>query len=301
MRAKTISRTIQYLTLFAAAVWLLGGIAQATPFFTQDPRTLPEGKWRVESHFLYADIDESLVDGDSVPLVGGEEATSLTINTRVRYGVNDDLTVFVDIPYVRKTLTDNSGDKDTNEGLGDMVFLAKQKVYENPHKKSRAAVALARKFDTGEYRNLPPELATGTGQENWLLIALAERSLGKTTWYTSVGHVWTGRRDDLDVNPGQVFIANLAAEHRLGDSDNPWVAVGEINYFDQDKFRRGDNTVEASGSTTTKLALGLQYRPKPKAGRFYVIETEVQFPLAESGYTRTREDPLIYLGGYMVF
>ncbi|MEN6401101.1 MAG: hypothetical protein ABFD94_04095, partial [Armatimonadia bacterium] len=46
--------------------------AMATPWFTQDPRTLPEDKWRIEEHVLFSEVDSALVDGDKVPLPAGK-------------------------------------------------------------------------------------------------------------------------------------------------------------------------------------------------------------------------------------
>ncbi|NLO05202.1 MAG: hypothetical protein GX131_05165, partial [candidate division WS1 bacterium] len=52
------------ITIAAALAIFTLGAAHATPWFTQDPRTLPEGKWRVEEHILYSETDSALVDGD---------------------------------------------------------------------------------------------------------------------------------------------------------------------------------------------------------------------------------------------
>ena len=287
------------LIIAAALVTGFAGVAGATPFFTQDPRTLPQGMWRVEEHLLLSDFDESLVDGHEAPLIGGRSASSLTLNTRVRYGVRDKLTVFADIPYVRKRLRATDGATRTNDGLGDVFLLAKYKFHDNRQTKTRAAVAAATKLNSGEYRGLPPELALGTGQTNWLLAGLAEKQVGRTTYYGSASHVWTGTRHDTNLDPGQVVNLNLAAEHLVGSG--PWAVVAEINYSHQGRSSQDGQRVEASGSTLVNLAGGFQYRPRPKAGRTLVIETEVQVPVSKAGYVRALPDAVFYLGAYLIF
>jgi len=292
-------RTLRRLIIAAALVTRFAGAAQATPFFTQDPRTLPQGMWRVEEHLLFSEFDESLVDGQEVPLLGGREASSFTANTRIRYGVRDDLTMFVDIPYARKRLVASDGVTRTNDGLGDLFVLAKYRFHDNRQTKTRAAVAAATKLNTGEYRGLPPELALGTGQANWLLAGLAEKQVGRTTYYGSASHVWTGTRYDTNLNPGQVMNLNIAAEHLLGSG--PWAAVAEINYSHQGRSLQNGQRVEASGSTLVNLASGFQYRPRPKARRTLVIEAEIQVPVSKEGYVRTLPEAVFYLGAYAIF
>jgi len=113
-------------------IWLLliglslSSLAAATPWFTQDPRTLPEGKWRVEEHVLYAPVDDRLVDGDREPLTTVQDFSSLTLHTRVRYGWTDNVTVFADLPYVFRHATANGGAKLDNEAMGDVLVLVKR-------------------------------------------------------------------------------------------------------------------------------------------------------------------------------
>ena len=45
---------------FALIAAIAASAAFATPWFTQDPRTLPAGKWRVEEHVLYAPFEDAL-------------------------------------------------------------------------------------------------------------------------------------------------------------------------------------------------------------------------------------------------
>ena len=284
--------------MFLALLTVGGGTAIATPFFTQDPRTLPAGKWRVETHLLASHFDQSLVDGDKVPLLAGDAASASTYQTRIRYGAADKLTLFVDIPYVRKTLSVD-GKRRTHNGLGDMALLAKYKMHDDRERGTRAAVALSTKLATGDYRGLPPELALGTGQTNWILVLLGERQSGRDTYYASAAYVDTGERSDVNTDPGQVFRANLAMEHKLGAS--PYNIVGELNYFYQGRFERAGETVATSGANILSIALGAQYAPKLEPGRLLFVESELQFPIHSTGYSAALPDYTYYLGAWTVF
>ncbi len=283
--------------MIIAVAWVaLSAQAWATPFFTQDPRTLPKGVWRVEKHMLLLNSDESLVDGDEVSLVSGERFSSLTIESRVRYGVTDRLTVFADLPYVRRSLDTSNGEQ-TNSGFGDVFVLAKWKVHDSRAARTRAAVVAATKLDTGEYRNLAPELALGTGQTNWIVGGLGEKQAGPNTWYASALYVMTGSRTDTDTNPGQVVMLNGAVEHRIGQSR--YNLVGELNYSHQGRSEVSGQTVGASGSTILNAAGGFQYSRPRKNGRMLVIETELQVPVRKDGFVRDLPEYLWYLGGWM--
>jgi hypothetical protein len=100
----------------------LTSLTHATPWYTQDPRTLPEGGWRVEEHVLGTHIGNSLADGSEAPLPGGASGVSATVlHTRVRYGVRDDLTVFMDFPFVSKEVRGTGGQVQDKSGLGDLA------------------------------------------------------------------------------------------------------------------------------------------------------------------------------------
>ena len=72
VRDRMMTKTVLPLLLFAGLLAAAATSAGATPFFTQDPRTLPQGKWRVGTHLLFSDSDDSLVNGEKVPFVGGD-------------------------------------------------------------------------------------------------------------------------------------------------------------------------------------------------------------------------------------
>lgn len=271
--------------------------ALATPWFTQDPRTLPEGKWRVEEHFLFSEFDSALVNGEKVALPAGE-FSSFVAHTRVRYGVTDDLTVFLDVPWVRKRWTAANGDVTTADGLGDMMLLAKQKYHDNKAERSRRAWALAMKFHTGDSRGLAPPLAQGTGTTDFSLIHLWEKGVGDTTWFGSLGYTLTGDRRDLDRDPGDVGIFNLAAEHKL----NPrWNFVWELNGRYEGNTYAATGPAPSGGATTVSFTPGFQYnRPKP-GGKLLALEAGVQVPVYKHGDAAAIQDYTLYVGGYTIF
>jgi hypothetical protein len=272
---------------------------EATPWFTQDPRTLPEGRWRVEEHILYTPFEESLVASRSQPLALGRKASSLTLATRVRYGARDNLTVFADVPWVRKRLTATDGSVRTESGLGDLMLLAKYEYHDDRASQTRRAVALSLKPRTGDYRELPGLLATGSGTTDWALLHLWEQGRGDSTWYASLGYVLTGTRSDVNRDPGDVFVYNLAAEHRLGRG--PWQAVWELNGRHEQRATEGGVRVAPSGASLLFFTPGLQYLQPGRAGRLATFEAGLQIPVLKTGNLPAVPEYTLYAGGYAVF
>lgn len=282
--------TISLLTLAAAAY--------ATPWFTQDPRTLPEGKWRLEEHILYSSVDSSLSDGDKVPLGAGGEFTNFIAHTRLRYGLRDDLTIFMDAPWVNKRWTQANGTLAKENGLGDMLFLLKYKYHDDRADKTRRAWALSLKPHTGDYAGLPGPLALGTGTTDWTALHLWEKATGNTTWYANLGYQLTGSRSDTDRNPGDGILFNLAAEHKLNQTTN---FVWEINGRYEGNGTGATLPSPPSGGTVISLSPGLQYTKAGSAGRFTTLEAGVQVPVITEGDMPGIPDYTLYAGGYTVF
>jgi hypothetical protein len=280
------------------SIWLaligmtFASLAAATPWFTQDPRTLPAGKWRVEEHVLYAPFSDSLVDGDRTPLTAVQDFSALTLHTRIRYGWRDDVTVFADVPWVSKHVTTNSGSTLDNDSVGDVLLLVKGKYHDNKESRSRRAWALSLKLNTGETGGLPPALATGSGTIDWTVAHLWEKGVGRATYYASTGYTNTGSRRDLGRNPGDVLFLNLAGEHKLGGS--PWNFVWEMNGRYEGPTAGAEGTTEA---TTIALSPGLQYvRP----GKLQ-LEAGVQVPVLTWGDAPALPDYTAYAGGFIIF
>lgn len=286
--------------LIAAALILIGaaGLAHATPWFTQDPRTLPAGKWRVEEHLLYSRIDDALVNGDRAALPAGGEATALALHTRVRYGATDNLTVFVDIPWVDREYTPAGGPTQSHEGLGDLLFLGKFKYHDDRADGTRRAVALFVKPRNGDYRDLSPLVATGSGTTNVGLLHLWEQQAGATTWYASAGYVLTGSRGDSGVDPGDLLMGNLAAEQDFGAG---WKGVLELNAQHQFEARQAGADLPNTESGTLALAPGVQYYHQPAPGRQVVLEAGVQIPTFTWGDRGALEEYTAYAGGFVIF
>jgi hypothetical protein len=282
------------ITIAAALAIFTLGAAHATPWFTQDPRTLPEGKWRVEEHILYSETDSALVDGDRQALPGDADASALTLHTRVRYGATDDLTLFVDFPYQYREF---SGGQE-RDSLGDLLLLGKYKYHDNRESGTRRAVALFLKPNDGDSGGDIGLLRTGTGTTNFGVTHLWEQEAGDTTWYASAGYIFTGDNERMNVDPGDIITANLAAEQDLGSG---WRGVLELNGQYQARARRDGADLPDSESTVIAISPGVQYYTQPAPGQMAVFEAGVQIPTFKWGDRAALEDYTIYGGGYWVF
>lgn len=284
---------------FVTAVCLSSFAAAGTPWFTQDPGTLKKGMWRVEEHVLYSPTDSALVDGDKVPLTSVREFKSLTVHTRVRYGVRDDVTVFMDVPWVFREMTSTTGVTTRNDDLGDLFFLVKGKYYDNKEKQEKRAFSLSLKTHTGEFSGLPAGLATGTGTEDFTISHLWQKGMGRTTWYASAGYTFPGQRPDLLRDPGDVAFANLALTHPVITHHTYF--VGEVNLAHRRKAHDVSGEVPDSDSTILYLSPGLQcYHPQAD-GRSLQLEAGVQIPVLMNGNAPSIPDYTFYGGGYVVF
>lgn len=283
--------------IHGAMLLTIVSLAQATPWFTQDPRTLSEGKWRVEEHVLFSEFDSALVDGDKVPLPAGE-FSSFTAHTRVRYGVKDNFTIFMDAPWVNKRWTAPDGTVREENGLGDMLFLAKYKYYDNKAERTRRAWALSLKPHTGDTRGLPPPLAQGSGSTDFSLIHLWEKGSGDTTWYGSLGYTFTDDHADLNRDPGDVALFNLAAERKLSPR---WNFVAELNGRYEGNSQSEGAVVPGTGALIMSLSPGFQYTRTKPGGKLLTLEAGVQVPVIKAGDAAAIQDYTAYVGGYTVF
>lgn len=291
---KTIAKATSWALALACSRW-----AAATPWFTQDPRTLPEGKWRVEEHVLYSEVNEALFDGRTTPLPNGvTEASMLIFHTRIRYGLRSDLTVFIDLPLVEKRVHGAAGVL-TNRGLGDISLLAKYKYREDNEGGKRRAVAGFVKFHNGEYKGVPNLLATGSGHDDYGLVHLWEWRRGRSIWYGNVGYVHRGTRSDVNINLGDSFIFNLAAEHRLGNSSAN--LVWEINGRHEAPNEQARRALPNTGATIISLSPAMQYVDQKSDGRSITFEAGVQIPVLKDGNLPALPDYTVYAGGYAVF
>jgi hypothetical protein len=284
------------LTVFSLAYAVA---AHATPWFTQDPRTLPSGYWRVEEHVLYSGIDEGLAQGHHAPLPNGAtDASALTVHTRVRYGVRDSLTVFVDFPWVEKRVHTPGGTLD-NSGLGDITMLAKWKYHEDKEEGTRQAFAGFVKLHNGDHKGQPGLLATGSGQYDFGLVHLWEWREGTSTFYGNLGYVARDVREDTGVNPGDWVLFNLAAEHKLGKT--PLNFVWEVNGRHEMPSHQAGQALAHSGSTVISLSPGFQYVDRKGKGRSVTWEAGVQVPVITEGTLPALPDYTVYAGGYAMF
>lgn len=298
-----MKRTMRSLALGSALMLaMVAGIAtmaSATPWFTQDPRTLPQGKWRVEEHVMFAEANGGLSDDRDAPLPGGaREVSTLNLHTRVRYGVTDDLTLFADLPLITKRLEAADGSTQSNTDLGDVVVLAKYQYHQEPARGRRQGVAALVKTDTGDSTATPALLATGSGQTSVGLLHLWEWREASSTWYASAGYLWTDERSDTGRDPGDQVLFNLAAEHPL--RGRPMNLVWEINGVYEGHAESAGKGVANTGSTLVSFTPGVQYNLSRGATRI-TLEAGVQVPVVKRGDLPVLNDYQAYMGGYVIF
>jgi len=101
------------------------------------------------------------------------------------------------------------------------------------------------------------------------------------------------------VNPGDVWLLNLAQERSLGRK--PWNFVWEINGQYQGNASGGAATPATSRATVISLSPGFQYSQKRANGRSVNWEAGLQVPVITRGDSPAIPRYTACAGGYVVF
>jgi len=82
-------KTLMKFNLSLLTILMSLEISHATPWFTQDPKTLPQGNWRFEEHIMYSKADSGLADGveATLPFVTGYRADKHRSDTPLGMGL----------------------------------------------------------------------------------------------------------------------------------------------------------------------------------------------------------------------
>lgn len=244
----------------------LGGSA-GSPINTESAVTLPSGRFSSSLRSEYINYDAF-----SDQRLAGTELhsldTLLSLSLGLAWGVTDDLTFGLRIPYIQRNnlreadqnvYSHGSGAHMHNDriqglgdsaGLGDVTLFGQYRFFQSIDKQTHLAALFGVKAPTGEtheksdkYRSFPRErLETGSqpGSGSWdsLLGFSATRFAGAFSYDASAlySFVETGAQH---TNLGDVFSYNAAVSHRLGGGrpttpydlvqEHAWDLILELN------------------------------------------------------------------------
>lgn len=200
------------------------------------------------------------------------------------YGVSDDLTLSVRLPYIKRNniregeLEDGVPEvhsKGDSEGIGDAVFFGQYRFFKRDS--TGASILFGVKAPTGKTdvnnqgAQLGAELQPGSGSWDVLAGAAFSKQRGRAGYHANVLYNRT-TEGSQDTDSGDTFSYNVALSYRLSDGkhDHPhskdatahghliWDLLLEINGETRGKTRIAGNPEPHSGGSVIHLSPGIR-------------------------------------------
>lgn len=263
------------------------GIGTASPIITQPGVTLPSNMWAAGIITQFSSFDGAS-DQKLLDLSNGPHPDVHSVNTFLQpsvfgaYGVTDDLTLGMKVPYVLR-----SGIRSPNEdggidkmgdpsGFGDVSIFGQYRFFHSADNLNHAAFTLGLKTPTGatgvqtNQGNLfETHHQPGSGSWNPSAGVSFTRVMGSFSFDTNVLYtVSTKGAQGIDL--GDNFGYNLALSYAFGaparnaffsaSNNAPWTAVLELNGERQARQKFIDGTYDFnSGGNTVFISPGIRY------------------------------------------
>lgn len=298
MAAMSIITT--YSTTVSADHGSLGfGIGTASPIITQTGVTLPTGMWAggIITQFINFDSisDQQLIAQSKTHGDVHDVETFLQPSIFAAYGVTDDLTLGLRIPYVLRSNV-RSPDEDGGEvinlgdpsGFGDVSFFGQYRFYHSDDNLNHASLVVGLKTPTGQtgiQTDAPSAHHHGAEEDHGSSPFEAHHQPGGGAWSPSIGLSFTRAMGSFSFDTsvlytvattgaqktdlGDIFGYNFALSYAFGaparnnffsSSNNaPWTAVLELNGEWQD-YQKTDGAIDPnSGGNTVFISPGIRY------------------------------------------
>ncbi len=266
------------------------GVGTASPIVTQTGLTLPTGMWAGGVIAQYIDFkstsDQQLLDAQRAHGDVHSVYTFLQPSLFAAYGVTDDLTLGLRLPYVlRSGVHSPSGEPDDPDnhinhlgdpsGFGDVSLFGQYRFFHTEDNLNHASLVVGLKTPTG---------ATGVKTNQGDLFELHHQP-GSGSWDPSFGLSFTRAMGQFsfdssvlytiatqgaqDTNLGDVFDYNIAVSYAFGaparnalfatSNNAPWTAVLELNGTRREHQKTLGVTDPNSGGDTLYISPGVRY------------------------------------------
>ena len=289
-----LSALTTYSALVSADHGSLGfGIGTASPIITQTGVTLPTGMWAGGVITQFSSFDSASnqkllnLKNNAVDDAHGDVHSVNTLlipSVFAAYGVTDDLTFGLRIPYVLRSGIRSPQDNDPSlavdklgdpSGFGDVSFFGQYRFFHSADNLNHASLVLALKTPTGRTGVLTRqgdnfETHHQPGGGAWIpSIGLSfTRAMGQFSFDSSILYtVATTGAQKTDL--GDIFGYNFALSYAFGaparnnffSSSNsaPWTAVLELNGEWQDYQKTAGQIDPNSGGNTVFISPGVRY------------------------------------------
>jgi Putative MetA-pathway of phenol degradation len=303
-----MSALTTHSTIVSADHGSLGfGIGTASPILTQTGVTLPTGMWAGGIITQFINFD-SISDAQLLALKNNAKTdaegdvhdveTFLQPSVFAAYGITDDLTLGLRIPYVLRSNV-RSPDEDGGEvinlgdpdGFGDVSFFGQYRFYHSDDNLNHASLVIGLKTPTGRtgvQTETPAEHhdeAEEEGGHHGGSTFEAHHQPGGGAWSPSIGLSFTRAMGNFSFDTsilytvattgaqktdlGDLFGYNFALSYAFGaparnnlfsSSNNaPWTAVLELNGEWQDYQKTAGEIDSNSGGHTMFISPGIRY------------------------------------------
>lgn len=272
------------------------GIGTASPIITQTGLTLPTGVWAGGIITQFVSIDSASdaqllnVKNNAIDDAHGDihsVETFLQPALFAAYGVTDDLTFGMRIPYVLRSNLSSPGhahhdepvDEVNNQGdangFGDVSFFGQYRFFHSADDLNHASVVVGLKTPTGETSTQDDQGSTfeahslpGSGSWDPSFGLSFTRAMGQFSFDTNILYT-VATKGTQKTDLGDIFGYNFALSYAFGapasnnffsSSNNaPWTAVLELNGEWQDKQEVNGQDDPNSGTHTVYISPGIRY------------------------------------------
>ena len=237
---------------------------------------------------------------------GGRDLSVSTALTKVVFGLREDVTLAVTLPYVSKRLEQPGGSPTLrSEGLGDTPVVAKYRFYQRTGlgETTEAAAIFGLELPTGRDGvstggvTLPPPLQPGSGSLDAILGGAFTRIRGR--WLLNADLLAKVNSEANDYRFGTVIRADVGGHYRAYPAryeryDQPTLnLVAELNGVWSDRDSQDGTRVDNSGGTVLFVTPGLQFI----LNQSLLFEGAVQLPVVmDLNGTQLEQDYAAILG-----
>ncbi len=265
--------------LFAALLLALFGNFSANaqkllprpPLFGIPAKTLPQNHWVIRGYWIY-DNYTTMWNKTENKMTDIPSSISFKTNIvwgKIRYGITNNLTFILNVPYVNKSMVKNGVTK-SGVGLGDVIGALLYKFYHNKKDRFLLSGLLFTKSPTGKVNNLTAdELPLGTGSFDYGLAILPEKEFGKWDMRWSAFYLKRGKNND-DVDLGNVVSLEWSTAYNFSKK-----LIFENSLYYKRAFENSKNgtNIENSDSYVFQIIPAVQYR----FGNSFFVQVVVPF------------------------
>ncbi len=252
------------LFIFLIGVLTLSVFAQKKPtprppLFGIPAKTLPQGHWIFRGYWINNSYTQKwdAANGSMETVPGNTSYSTNVVWGKIRYGLTNNLTLILNVPYVNKKMSVNGTEK-TGSGLGDVIGAALYKFYNNREQRFLVSALAFTKYATGKYKDLSKtDLPLGTGSFDYGFSLLPEKEFGKWDMRWSAFYLFRGKNSETNVDLGDALDLSWSTDYNFSKN---LIFEGTLNYKKTFENKKDGKNIADSDTHIFQFIPGLQYR-----------------------------------------